>query len=76
MRRERIDVTPPTDTNDDAVASGAVALFGEKYEDVVRVVRIGDVSMELCGGTHVPRTGVIGYFSPKSAMAPSAWATR
>ncbi len=71
MIRKNLSVQTDVCALEDALKTGATAVFDEKYGATVRIVKMGDMSMELCGGTHVDRTGDIGLFkiTHESAIA-------
>jgi alanyl-tRNA synthetase len=74
--RENAAVTTDEMAYDDAIKAGALAFFGDKYGDRVRVVRMGDFSVELCGGTHTNRTGDIGLFKLEAESGVAAGVRR
>jgi alanyl-tRNA synthetase len=70
--QKNYDVTARIMKYDEAIKAGALAFFGDKYGDEVRVLTMGDFSTELCGGTHVRRTGDIGFFKIVSESGVAA----
>ena len=73
---DNAEVRTETMPLDDALERGAIAFFGEKYDSNVRVLAIGDVSLELCGGTHVVRSGDVGLFKIVSETGIAAGVRR
>jgi alanyl-tRNA synthetase len=74
--RRNLEVSARVMKYDDAIKAGALAFFGDKYGEEVRVLGMGDVSTELCGGTHVKRTGDIGLFKIVSESGVAAGVRR
>jgi len=74
--KEDIPVERMEMKKEDALKLGAEAMFIDKYGDDVTVYKIGDVSLEFCGGPHVERTGVLGHFVIKKEEASSAGVRR
>jgi alanyl-tRNA synthetase len=74
--RRDLPVSFQTMTQERARASGAIALFGEKYEELVKVYTIGDFSKEVCGGPHVEQTGMLGRFLIQKEQSSSAGVRR
>ncbi len=74
--KEDLTVTMKVMKKEEAIQSGAEAMFIEKYADVVNVYQIGEVSKEICGGPHVEHTGVLGHFKITKEEASSAGVRR
>jgi len=74
--RRDLPVSMKVETLEEAKAEGAMALFGEKYGESVKVYTVGDFSKEVCGGPHVEHTGVLGKFVIQKEQSSSAGVRR